>query len=100
YNTFLPGAVGGDAVKAYCLARSQERRTVAVATVLFDRLLGLWALVLLVALVGGAFWLRGDPTLLGNPNLLVILRTSWIIALATLAAVLPLSLLSDERADR
>jgi uncharacterized protein (TIRG00374 family) len=100
YNTFLPGAVGGDAVKAYCLARAQERRTVAVATVLCDRIIGLWSLVVLVALVGGLFWLQGNPVLFANDNLLAILRTSWVIVLVSLAAVLPLGLLSDDRAER
>ena len=31
FNTFLPGSVGGDLVKALGLARAQSRRTVAVA---------------------------------------------------------------------
>jgi uncharacterized membrane protein YbhN (UPF0104 family) len=64
WNTFLPGSVGGDAVKAFYLAREQERRTVAVSTVLLDRAVGLWALFWLVALMGGAFWLLGDPALI------------------------------------
>src|SRR5688500_15263853 len=33
-SAFLPGSVGGDAVKAVGIARGQKRRTVAVATVL------------------------------------------------------------------
>src|SRR5262249_5591776 len=41
WNTFLPGSVGGDAVKAYYLAKSQSRRTVAVATVIMDRVIAL-----------------------------------------------------------
>ena len=32
FNTFLPGSVGGDIIKAAFLAREQNRRTVAVAT--------------------------------------------------------------------
>ena len=44
WNTFLPGAVGGDIIKATFLAREQSRRTVAVATVIMDRALALWAL--------------------------------------------------------
>ena len=58
-NTFLPGSVGGDIIKAYFLAREQSRRTVAVATVLIDRLVGLWALCWVVALVGVVSWLAG-----------------------------------------
>jgi uncharacterized protein (TIRG00374 family) len=59
FNTFLPGSVGGDVVKAAALAREQSRRTVAVATVIMDRVVGLWALVWLLALLGACFWLGG-----------------------------------------
>jgi uncharacterized protein (TIRG00374 family) len=59
FSTFLPGSVGGDLVKAAFIAREQSRRTVAVATVIMDRVIALWALVWLVALSGGVFWLTG-----------------------------------------
>lgn len=59
YNTLLPGSVGGDLVKATCIAREQDRRTVAVATVLIDRIVGLWALAWLVAGLGAGVWLAG-----------------------------------------
>lgn len=51
-NYVLPlGAVGGDVTKAVLLAREQvSRRSVAVATVLLDRILGLLALFLLGAM--------------------------------------------------
>lgn len=46
------GAVGGDVVKAIALAGKQEsRRTVAVATIFLDRILGLLALLLVGALI-------------------------------------------------
>jgi uncharacterized membrane protein YbhN (UPF0104 family) len=42
FNIFLPGATaGGDLARAYYLARDEQRRTVAVTTVAFDRILGL-----------------------------------------------------------
>jgi uncharacterized protein (TIRG00374 family) len=56
-NTFLPGSIGGDIVKAACIARQQSRRTVAVATVLIDRALGLCGLFWLVAVLGSVFWI-------------------------------------------
>jgi uncharacterized membrane protein YbhN (UPF0104 family) len=59
YNTFLPGSVGGDIVKAYALAKEQSRRTVAVATVIMDRIIALWGLFWFVAILGGIFWLSG-----------------------------------------
>jgi uncharacterized membrane protein YbhN (UPF0104 family) len=58
-STFLPGSVGGDIIKAACIAREQTRRTVAVATVLLDRAIGLCGLVWLVTLSGGIFWSGG-----------------------------------------
>ena len=59
-NTFLPGSLGGDVVKAACIARQQNRRTVAVATVLIDRVIGLCGLFWLVALLSGVFMLTGE----------------------------------------
>jgi len=58
-STFLPGSVGGDIIKAAFIAREQSRRTVAVATVVVDRFIGLCGLFWLVALVGGLAWLGG-----------------------------------------
>ena len=60
FSTFLPGSVGGDLVKAAGIAREQSRRTVAVATVIMDRIMGLWGLCWLVALLGGGFWMAAD----------------------------------------
>jgi uncharacterized membrane protein YbhN (UPF0104 family) len=100
FNTFLPGAVGGDIVKAVALARGQSRRTVAVATVLFDRAVGLWGLVWLVALAGGAFWLAGEPLLLGNTRLLAIVRSAVAIVAVTAGGWLLLGLLPERRAHR
>lgn len=59
FNCFMPGSVGGDVIKAAFIAREQDRRTRAIATVIMDRFLGLWALVWFVALLGGYFWLAG-----------------------------------------
>lgn len=64
YNTFLPGAIGGDIVKAVFIARGQPgRKAAAVATVVADRLIGLFGLLLFAAVVGGGFWLAGDAQL-------------------------------------
>src|SRR5262249_44160645 len=59
FNSFMPGSVGGDILKAAFIAREQDRRATAVATVIMDRLLGLWALVWFVALLGAIFWSSG-----------------------------------------
>ena len=43
YNAFLPGSVGGDLMKAYYIQRdTPDKRAAAVATVLADRLVGLF----------------------------------------------------------
>ncbi len=50
-NYFSPGSTGGDIVKAILLARDhRSRKTVAIATVLLDRILGLLALFLVGAI--------------------------------------------------
>jgi uncharacterized membrane protein YbhN (UPF0104 family) len=59
FNSYLPGSVGGDLIKAVCVAREQRRRTVAVATVLLDRVIGVAALFCLALLVGGWLWCLG-----------------------------------------
>lgn len=76
WNTLAPGSVGGDAVKAVLLCREQSRRTVAVATVLIDRAVGLWALFWFVAILGSIFWLTGDEALLSNWKLQVIVQAA------------------------
>jgi uncharacterized protein (TIRG00374 family) len=98
FNTFLPGAVGGDLLKAAFIAREQQRRTVAVATVLIDRAIGLWALVLLVAAAGSAFWLLGDSAIRDQPYLRLMVRIAlWLVTLSLLSWVV-LGLLPDRRA--
>jgi uncharacterized membrane protein YbhN (UPF0104 family) len=59
-STFLPGSIGGDIIKAAFIARGQSRRTVAVATVIVDRFIGLCGLFWLVTVVGGVAWLGGS----------------------------------------
>jgi uncharacterized membrane protein YbhN (UPF0104 family) len=59
FNTFLPGSIGGDAIKAVFLAREQNRRAVAVATIILDRIIGLVGLFWVVAVLGGVFWVTG-----------------------------------------
>jgi glycosyltransferase 2 family protein len=104
-NTFLPGSIGGDIVKAACIAREQSRRTVAVATVLIDRVIGLCGLFWLVALLGGALSLTGqlDQMAVG-PEGAAALRTITLVAAGLAAASvvfwLLLGALSDRRAGQ
>ncbi|MBY0528455.1 MAG: flippase-like domain-containing protein [Gemmataceae bacterium] len=100
WNTFFPGSVGGDAVKAFCLAREQSRRTVAVATVLIDRAVGLWALFWFVALLGSVFWLAGDPALLAKDELKIIVLGAIGLVVFTSILWTALLLLPERRAER
>lgn len=52
FNFAMPGGVGGDVIKAYYFAKDQPgTKVVAVTSVLMDRVLGLFAMVLLALLV-------------------------------------------------
>src|SRR5437867_12177630 len=53
-GTFLPASVGGDAVRAYSLAKLGVRTEDAVASVFMDRILGV-ASVVAMAVIGLAF---------------------------------------------
>jgi uncharacterized protein (TIRG00374 family) len=104
-STFLPGSVGGDIIKAAQIAREQDRRTVAVATVLVDRFMGLCALIWLVALLGGVFWLSGylqetASTEAGITAMQTIVLGSWALLLGTLAFWFVLGFFPPHRARR
>jgi uncharacterized protein (TIRG00374 family) len=100
FNSFLPGSVGGDIVKAAGLAREQSRRTVAVATVIMDRAIALWGLVWFVALVGGGFWAAGMLEGKSAEAAKMIVSTAGAIVVASVVVWLLLGLLPTQRADR
>lgn len=56
FSIALPGAVGGDIVKAYYLSKGQSQRAALVTTVIFDRLLGLYTMIVMATLAGAAVW--------------------------------------------
>ncbi len=97
FNTFMPGSVGGDLIKATFIAREQKRRTVAVATVIIDRAIAVWALVGFVALSGGAFWSLG---LLAGRAERVIVLTAVGISAGSLIVWILLGFLPAWRAQR
>jgi uncharacterized protein (TIRG00374 family) len=99
-STFLPGSVGGDVIKAAFLARQQSRRTAAVATVIMDRAIALWALVWFVALSGSAFWLGG---LLRGPGAAacgVVTVAAWAVVVVAWLGWAPLGLMGEPAAER
>jgi uncharacterized protein (TIRG00374 family) len=100
YNTCLPGAVGGDLIKATFIAREQSRRTVAVATVIVDRLVGLWGLVWVVALLGGGVWFLEPDILRDRPALPLIIRTAWVLLAVSVVGWVLAGFLPERRAHR
>lgn len=58
YNTFIPmGSMGGDLLKAYYASKHTPHKTRAVMSVLIDRVIGLVVLIILGAIVAGAYYL-------------------------------------------
>jgi uncharacterized membrane protein YbhN (UPF0104 family) len=100
FNAFLPGSVGGDIIKAAALARSQSRRTVAVATVIMDRVIALWGLIWFVALLGGVFWLAGALEGAEAFKCKVIVGTAAVTVVVSLTVWLLMGLLPQRRAER
>ncbi len=103
FNTFLPGSVGGDIIKAACIAREQQKRSIAVSTVLLDRAIGLCGLFWLVAVLGAIFWMTGTLSQLA-PEAGVVLETivfgAWIVVAASLTFWFVLGTVSPERSER
>lgn len=52
FNSFLFGVTGGDLVKAYYVAReTNQKKTEAISTIFLDRIIGLLALLILIAVI-------------------------------------------------
>jgi uncharacterized protein (TIRG00374 family) len=100
FNNFMPGSVGGDVIKAAVLAREQDRRTVAVATVIMDRAIALWALIWFVALLGAGFWMSGLLVGQGAEQCRKIVTIAWAIVGISVFVWVALGLLPDWRAKR
>jgi uncharacterized membrane protein YbhN (UPF0104 family) len=101
YNTFIPGSIGGDLVKAYYIAHAHpERKTRAVASVIADRALGLFGLILFVAVLGSIAWWLGDPRINANPDLQRIVKLMAGVAGASVIGFLLLGFLPQRRVDR
>jgi glycosyltransferase 2 family protein len=56
FNLVIPGAVGGDLIKAAYLARMRIRKTQAIASMVIDRILGLLGLFILASIAGAFAW--------------------------------------------
>lgn len=60
FNLVVPGAVGGDLIKAAYLVRMEINRTQAIASMVIDRILGLLGLFLLAGVAGAVAWPMAD----------------------------------------
>jgi uncharacterized protein (TIRG00374 family) len=56
FNLVIPGAVGGDLIKAAYLVRMHVKKTQAIASMVIDRIIGLLALFTLATIAGALVW--------------------------------------------
>jgi glycosyltransferase 2 family protein len=56
YNLVIPGAVGGDLIKAAFLIRMRINSTKAIASMVLDRILGMLGLFILAGVAGALAW--------------------------------------------
>ena len=56
YNQFLPGGTGGDIIKSYLLLKETDRKAGALLAVVFDRFIGLVALVVITVTLVSMRW--------------------------------------------
>lgn len=77
FNTFLPGLIGGDAVKAFYLYRETGSGGIAFASIFMDRYLGFVMLMVIcaVAFPFGYHYLQGSPV-------------EWLMPLSVLSFIL------------
>ncbi|GIW88063.1 MAG: hypothetical protein KatS3mg108_2387 [Isosphaeraceae bacterium] len=93
FNLVIPGAVGGDLVKAAFLCREQARKTQAVASMVIDRGVGLLGLFLLAGVAG--LFVLGEASgpvrgLIGLAWLAVVAGVAGLTILFTPALYRPL----------
>ena len=50
FSTALPGAVSGDIIKAYYISKGEQQKEVLITSIVFDRLLGLYTMILVAVL--------------------------------------------------
>ncbi|QEL16037.1 lysylphosphatidylglycerol synthase transmembrane domain-containing protein [Limnoglobus roseus] len=101
YNTLLPGSVGGDAIKMVFIARANPGRWAsAAATVVVDRLMGLFGLLFFSAAIGGSMWLSGDPQIANNDWLTKIIAVCSVLVIAAVAGWVILGFVPQPRAER
>jgi hypothetical protein len=61
FNLVIPGAVGGDLIKAAYLVRMRVNKTQAIASMVIDRIVGLLGLFVLAGIAGAWAWPMASP---------------------------------------
>jgi uncharacterized membrane protein YbhN (UPF0104 family) len=74
FNLVIPGAVGGDFIKAAYLVRMHIRKTQAVASMLIDRILGLLGLFLIATVAGIVAWQMAET----NSDIRKLICAAWV----------------------
>jgi uncharacterized protein (TIRG00374 family) len=84
FNLVIPGAVGGDFIKAAYLVRMHIKKTQAIASMVIDRILGLLGLFVLAALAGTVAWSLATPEV---RKLILAAWTATVLSFLVLAAI-------------
>jgi hypothetical protein len=84
YNLVIPGAVGGDLIKAAYLAKMDVKRTQAIASLVIDRVIGLLGLFILAGIAGAAAWHHVDGPV---RRLIVVVWAAVALGLLGLAVI-------------
>ncbi|APW63886.1 lysylphosphatidylglycerol synthase transmembrane domain-containing protein [Paludisphaera borealis] len=82
FNLVIPGAVGGDLIKAAYLVRMRIRKTQAVASMVIDRILGLLGLFVLASIAGAFAWNMTTSTGTPAPGVHRLILAVWLAAAA------------------
>jgi len=89
FNLVIPGAVGGDLIKAAYLVKMHIKKTQAIASMVIDRILGLLGLFVLATIAGVVAWSQSNGevrTLIGFAWMMTAL--SFFVLFAIFARLL------------
>ena len=84
FNLVIPGAIGGDLIKAAYLVRMKVNSTQAIASMVIDRILGLLGLFLLAGVAGLCAWRLAPGAVRG---LIAIVWIALAVGFLALAAI-------------
>ena len=77
FSCVIPGAVSGDAVKAYYVAREHGKTTEAITSVLLDRVIGLYTMAAAASIAIVICWRTGSfPDAWAKPGIVMI---AWLV---------------------